>query len=136
MHNRSQAAAEIKQVHELSICQALVRQLDSIASEHPGCRVVTAHLQVGPLSGVDPQLLAEAFSFASAGSIAESAVLDIQESNIQVFCRKCDTQSDATSNKLICRQCGNWQTELISGHELILQQVELESDDLLELTIQ
>jgi len=119
----------VRQVHELAICQSLVGQLDEIAGDHPDKRVVVVHLQVGPLSGVVPELLEDAFPIASAGTAAENARLKFHNTSIRVHCPKCGADSDANTNNLTCSQCGNWQTELIAGDELILQQVELESDD-------
>lgn len=122
-------------MHELAICQSLIGQLDAIASDHPQKKIVVVHLQVGPLSGVVPELLRDAFPFASAGTAAENAELQFHESGVRVHCPKCGADSDASSNKLICGECGNWQTELIAGDELILQQVELDSDDSAELRV-
>lgn len=116
-------------MHELAICQSLIDQLNDIASDYPGRKIATVHIQVGPLSGVVPQLLKDAFPLASAGTVAENATLKCHASDIQVHCPKCGKDSEAGSNNMICHNCGNWQTELISGDELMLRQVELESQD-------
>ena len=117
-------------MHELAICQSLVSQLDEIAGDHPDKRIVIVHLQIGPLSGVVPELLQDAFPIASIGTAAENAELKFHNTNIRVHCSKCGADTDASSNNLTCSQCGNWQTELIAGDELILQQVELDSEEI------
>jgi hydrogenase nickel incorporation protein HypA/HybF len=117
-------------MHELAICQSLVDQLDQIASDHPDKRIVVVHLQIGPLSGVVPDLLQDAFPIASAGTPAEDAQLQFHDSDIEVHCPECGQTSTAQMNKLICAHCGNWQTQLVSGDELMLQQVELETKTL------
>ena len=114
-------------MHELSICQALVDQLEGIAAQHPGKQVAEVYLGIGPLSGVVPQLLNDAFSVARAGSCADAATLHIHESKIIVRCLSCSKQSPATANRLLCSHCGEWQTELVSGDELLLERVELEA---------
>ena len=116
-------------MHELAICQSLVNQLDEIAGDHPDKRIVIVHIQVGPLSGVVPELLQDAFPIASIGTAAENAELQFHNTGIRVHCSKCGADSDASSNNLTCSQCGDWQTELIAGDELILQQVELDSEE-------
>jgi hydrogenase nickel incorporation protein HypA/HybF len=114
-------------MHELSICQALVDQLEGIAAQHPGKQVADVYLGIGPLSGVVPQLLNDAFSVARAGTCASTAALHIHESEIIVRCLSCGKQSPAKANRLLCIHCGEWQTELVSGDELLLERVELET---------
>lgn len=113
-------------MHELSICQALIEQLEGIAAQHPGMRIAEVHLGIGPLSGVVPQLLVDAFSVASAGSCAETADMRIRESSIVVSCTSCGSQGAATANRLVCPYCGEWRTELVTGDELLLERVELD----------
>ncbi|MBG7601695.1 MAG: hydrogenase maturation nickel metallochaperone HypA [Gammaproteobacteria bacterium] len=114
-------------MHELSICQALVDQLEGIAAQHPGKQVADVYLGIGPLSGVVPQLLSDAFSVARAGSCASTATLHIHESEIIVRCLSCGKQSPAKANRLLCSHCGEWRTDLVSGDELLLERVELEA---------
>ena len=114
-------------MHELAICQALIDQLDTIAEQHANKQVVEVFLSVGPLSGVVPQLLIDAFSISAKGSCAEHAELNISASDIVVFCKKCNNESRAKINQLVCQSCGNWQTELLSGDEMLLERVELQA---------
>ncbi len=114
-------------MHELSICQALVDQLEGIAAQHPGKQVADVYLGIGPLSGVVPQLLSDAFSVARAGTCANAATLHIHENEIVVRCLSCGRESPAKANHLLCSHCGEWQTELVSGDELLLERVELEA---------
>ena len=113
-------------MHELAICQSLMEQIEGIALERNAKTVVTIIVGMGPLSGVEAQLLKNAYPIASAGTIAENAELVIEDLPIRVSCSKCGSESDALPNKLICKQCGDWQTTLISGDELLLMSVELE----------
>ena len=52
--------------------------------------------------------------------------LDIENMPIRVKCNECGKESTVTPNKLLCRHCGDWRTNLISGNELMLLRVELE----------
>ena len=113
-------------MHELAICQSLMDQIENIALERNAKTVTTIIVGMGPLSGVEAQLLKNAYPIASAGTIAEHAELIIEDLPIRVSCSKCGCESDALPNKLICKQCGDWQTTLISGDELLLMSVELE----------
>jgi len=114
-------------VHELSVCLSILDQVRSIAAEHNADRVQRIELRIGPLSGVEVDLLRSAWPLASAGTIAVDADLMIDEADIVVRCESCDTESPALANRLVCGACGDFRTTVISGDEMILQRVELES---------
>ena len=113
-------------MHELAICQSLMEQVESIALERNAQCVTSIVIGMGPLSGVEAQLLKNAYPIASAGTIAEEAELIIEALPVRVKCSQCGGESDALPNKLICKQCGDWRTTLISGDELLLMSIELE----------
>ena len=112
-------------MHELAVCQALMEQIESIALEEQADHVTAIHLGIGPLSGVEPRLLEQAFSIARAGSIAADAELVIASMPIQVSCKQCGQLTEALPSRLVCGSCGDWRTSLVSGDELQLLQVEL-----------
>ena len=113
-------------MHELAICQSLIDQVEGIALEHNAQSVTAIVIGMGALSGVESQLLKNAYPVASAGTIAEEAELVIEHLPIKVKCTQCGSESDALPNKLICKQCGDWRTTLLSGDEMMLLKVELE----------
>jgi len=114
-------------MHELAICQVLMNQVESIAAERNARSVVSIVVGMGPLSGVEAQLLEHAYPVASAGTVAEGAELVIENLPVRIKCTECGKESEASPNKLICKACGDWRTTLISGDELMLMRVELET---------
>jgi hydrogenase nickel incorporation protein HypA/HybF len=116
-------------MHELAICQALMSQIEVIASDNQAVRVTTITLGLGQLSGVEENLLRHAYPVASAGTVAEGADLIIRTSPIKVHCTTCGKESTAKPNRLVCGHCDGWRTELISGDELLLIRVELDKRD-------
>ena len=115
-------------MHELAICQALMNQVESIAAERNARSVVSIVVGMGPLSGVEAQLLKHAYPVASAGTVAEGAELVIENLPVRIKCTHCGSESDALPNKLVCKACGDWRTTLISGDELMLMRIELETE--------
>jgi hydrogenase nickel incorporation protein HypA/HybF len=113
-------------MHELAICQALMNQIEHLAAERNARSVVSIVIGMGPLSGVEAQLLKHAYPVASAGTVAEGAELVIESLPVRVSCSQCGAESEALPNKLVCKACGDWRTTLISGDELMLMSVELE----------
>ena len=75
------------------------------------------------------RLLERAYEVARAGTLAEDAILTIEESPVRVYCPRCGNESEATPQRLLCGSCGDWRTEVVSGDELLLMSVELVSPD-------
>ena len=113
-------------VHELAICQGMLRQVMDIVRQEQARSVTRILVQVGPLSGVEPRLLAQAFPIASAGTPAAGARLVLESLPVRVRCEQCGAESDALPNRLLCGACGDYHTRLLSGDELLLASVELE----------
>ncbi len=115
-------------MHELSVCHALIAQVESIVRQHHAQGVRTIRLRIGPLCGVDPDLMVHAFPLARAGTLAEGADLVIERLPIRVRCGQCGAESEAAANRLLCAHCGDWHTQIISGDEMLLENLELETD--------
>ena len=115
-------------MHELSVCQALIEQVARIARDNDARRVVSIVVTVGPLSGVEPQLLEHAYPIASAGTVAEDARLVIETAPVRVRCRSCGAETDAQANRLLCGACDDWRVDVIRGEEMVLSRVEIETE--------
>ena len=111
-------------MHELSVCQELVMQVERIAREHQA-QVSSITIRLGPLSGVERALLEQAYPLAVAGTCLSAARLVIDSLAVRVHCRNCHEDTDAAPNRMLCANCGDWRTELLSGDELQLASVEL-----------
>ena len=106
---------------------ALLEQVTALASERSASNVVRIELDIGPLSGIEAELLRNAYPIAAADTIAESAELIIHEVDIVVRCSECDAETMAVPNRLVCGACGNFRTKVVSGDEMILKRLELEA---------
>ena len=111
-------------MHELSVCNSLLSKVEEIALQNNVDRVVRVNLQIGSLSGIEPRLLEQAFPIASKGTLAETAELHIEHIPVRVRCPECASETDCTPNNMICSTCGNEQTQLLSGDEMILESIE------------
>jgi hydrogenase nickel incorporation protein HypA/HybF len=115
----------ITPVHELAICQAVLSQVLAVASSRNARHIGRVTLRIGPLAGVEPQLLVTAFPIVAAGTPAEGAFLEIEDAPVQVRCQVCGSTSDALPNRLLCGACGGWRVALVAGDEMLLARVEL-----------
>jgi len=120
-------------VHELAVAQALVEQVDAVIDQHQASRATLIRVCIGPLAGVVPDLLATAFPLAAAGSRMEHAELEFTHAPIRVHCQTCGAETEAAMNRLLCGACGDWHTRILSGNELLLESVELETAPALPL---
>lgn len=115
-------------MHELSVCQALIDQVEDVARQHHATRIMSIVVRVGPLAGIEDGLLLRAFSLAKAGTVAGDAELVVENSPVRVRCEQCGKETDVTPTCLVCGLCGAWRIQLISGDELLLASVELEKE--------
>lgn len=116
-------------MHELSICQALLEQVNQQAKHHNATRVTRIVLRVGPLSGVDPGLLADAFSVIRHGTVASDALLVTELQSVRIRCNTCFHEAETSAQWLACPQCQSNQTTLIGGDELLLATMDLEINE-------
>jgi len=112
-------------MHELSICEALLTHVTDIVQQQQADYASDITVQVGALSGVEADLLERAFSVARIGTVAENAQLHIETLAIKIKCKKCNAETEAAVNRLLCGECGHWHTRVIAGEELLLRQVEV-----------
>ena len=112
-------------MHELSVCQSLLNEVDRIAALHGARSVTEIVVAVGPLSGIEPRLLERAFHVARSGTIADRAALVFEHTTVVVWCKDCENETLVVANALLCGECGTWQVKLRSGDEMILKRLEL-----------
>ena len=116
-------------MHELTVCQGLMREVMRVAEDQHAERVLSITLRVGPLAGVEPALIESAYPLAAAGTCAAGARLLIERTALEVRCLACGQTSEVEVSSLLCRACGSWRVEVISGEELVLASLELERAD-------
>jgi hydrogenase nickel incorporation protein HypA/HybF len=109
----------------MAVCQALLSQVAQIAQQHGAEAVACITVEIGPLSGVEPEQLRRAFAVMRAGSGSAAAELLIETVAVEVHCLACGADSETPVNRLVCRTCGGFRTRVIAGDELRLRRIEL-----------
>ncbi len=112
-------------VHELSVCQALLIQVEDLARRQAAASVVRITIECGPLSGVEPTLLKDAFAIMRLGGIAAAAELSVVSARVSIECMECGARDEARPNRLVCGVCGGFRTRVIAGDELRLRRIEM-----------
>jgi hydrogenase nickel incorporation protein HypA/HybF len=114
-------------MHELSIALSIL-ELAEEEGERRGGRVAAIHLKLGRLCGVVKDALASAYEIAREGTALAQAELVIEEAPLLIHCSACAAdQKLESSYELRCPVCGDLSSEIVSGRELEVRALEIES---------
>ena len=110
-------------MHEYSLVSAMVDRIEREARERQAVAVHRLAVRIGAVSGVEPELFASAFTLVKQG-LLENAVLDIRSAAAQWACPGCSAAIPA-GGPLRCAAC-DVPAKLVSGDEILLEQIEME----------
>ena len=116
-------------MHEYSLAQALLRQVDVLRQERCARRVLAVNVRIGEFAGVDPDLLKSAFIDLSSETAAHGACLKIDLISLTVYCKACGRESNVIRYRFACPHCRCRSVEISGGEELLLESVTLECCD-------
>jgi len=115
-------------VHEFTLAQGLMAQLQELAREHHAKRVTAVKVAIGPFSGI----VVDSFRFgfeciSSESDLTRGASLEIETVAPTFMCCSCDKKFEAQSCYAgRCPHCNGDNVIPFGGNELILLQVEME----------
>ena len=115
-------------MHELSIAEALQKQVSAWIKEHGG-RVKRVTVELGRLCGVDPAGLKSVWPVAAAGSgdpALRGVELELVELPLRFVCPTCGARCEAERLVWSCAACGAEPLRREGGNELLLKELELE----------
>lgn len=114
-------------MHEMSLVRALLVQVDELCTSHGGEAVREVRLEVGPLSGVEPELLSIAFD-RLRGDTASTATaqLFLDEVPLEARCVTCSQVFQPQAFRFHCPTCGGFETEITRGDGVLLESVLLD----------
>ena len=110
-------------MHEYSLVRALVDRVEQEARARRATAVSRLAVRIGALSGVEPDLLASAFTLCREGILA-GAELDIRRSEAAWSCPDCESAIPEGA-PLRCPAC-DAPAKLVSGDEILLERIEME----------
>lgn len=114
-------------MHELSIALGILDAAEEEMRRHTG-RVAAVHLKLGRLSGVVKEALVSAYELAREGTLLEQAELVIEEVPILLHCSACAAEATpASPYEMRCPTCGALTPDVVSGRELEVCALEIES---------
>jgi hydrogenase nickel incorporation protein HypA/HybF len=111
-------------MHEYSLAQALIQRVEHEAREHGASAVHRVTVRIGPLSGVEPDLLVTAYGHLRVGTLCADAELDLNGEDVVWRCEACGVAL-VPGAALCCPDCG-MPARLAGGNALVLERIELE----------
>ncbi|MBI3932058.1 MAG: hydrogenase maturation nickel metallochaperone HypA [Acidobacteria bacterium] len=114
-------------MHEYSVAQALIDRAAHEARARGALRVLGLTVQVGQLSGVEPDLLLSAYEICRVGTVCQDAALAVGRVDAQWSCPRC-AATIAPGDVLRCPRCAA-PACLARGGELLLERIEIEVAD-------
>lgn len=114
-------------MHELSIAQALVDEVEQIRIRENAAGVVSVTVDIGALSGVEQDSLEFVFPLATDGTGMANAVLVIRKTDAEVTCDECGNESRPSLENIRCGVCGSEQVRITGGRSVIIKSVELQT---------
>lgn len=76
-------------MHEYSLVEALVTRVEEEARKRQATRIVSLHVRVGSMAGVDPELFQTAYDTFRAGTICADAPLTLRRVPATWACPRC-----------------------------------------------
>lgn len=111
-------------MHELSLCEALVREVEALLRREGAARATRVTVSVGALSGVEPDALVFAFPLAAENTACTGAELVVARVPARLRCRACGATSETHTPWAACPACGSLETELSGGRDFLLTGLE------------
>lgn len=113
-------------MHEMSLMQDVLEIIQEAAREKKFGTVKTVWLEIGALSGVDPQAMSFCFDAVMQGSVADGAILEILHKPGLARCMKCAKEVEISARFDACPLCGGFELQVTGGAEMRVKELEVE----------
>lgn len=112
-------------MHEMAICESILDVMETEARSQAFARVTRVRLAIGALSGVEIAALRFGFDAVTRGSLADGAVLEIDEVPGTAWCFECEKAVEVTSRLDPCPQCGGYRLQVTGGQDMTIKELEV-----------
>lgn len=121
-------------MHEAGIAEGILSAaLASLPKDRPGkMKILKIVISAGVLSGVEEESLTMYLTALSEGTVAQGARLEMKIAPAKLVCRSCGASIDYDSAgpvEITCRQCGGPNGLEGGRDEIVLETLEVETDD-------
>ncbi|TWU08801.1 Hydrogenase/urease nickel incorporation protein HypA [Symmachiella macrocystis] len=115
-------------MHEISLVRSLLKQVERLCKQNDGTAVEQIEVEIGPLSGVEPLLVREAFEILSFGTGCAGSRFVIHEVPLKARCSDCQAEFELPSFVFVCSGCQSRAIQITSGNEFRLLNVTIQAN--------
>ena len=110
-------------MHELGICDALLKMVRNIAEEEELEVISRITVEVGSLSGVVPAYMSDCWVAVTDGTELQDVEFVVEELEGTARCMDCGEEFAADINRLRCPGCGGEKLVPLTGRDLTLKEI-------------
>jgi hydrogenase nickel incorporation protein HypA/HybF len=115
-------------MHEFSLMQSVLEQVDTAAKEAGAQRVTVVRLIIGDMAEVVEDAMEFAFEALTPDTLSAGAQLVITTVKPRSRCTVCEHEFEHDRHHWSCPSCDSLATELLAGRELYIDSVEVDID--------
>ena len=105
-------------MHEMSIAESVLGIVEDTARKEGFSRVKEVRLEIGRLAAVEVEALRFCFDAVVRGSLAEGALLAIDETPGTAWCFDCSKPVEVAARGEPCPACGGSKLQVSGGTEM------------------
>lgn len=105
-------------MHEMSLAEGVLQIVENTAHAQGLQRVTELRLEIGRLSGVEPEALRFCLDVVLKGSLADTAQVEFIEIPGQGWCMQCELAMPIETLFDPCPHCGGYQIHITGGREM------------------
>lgn len=113
-------------MHEMSLCESVLDILQDNAKSQGFERVKIVWLEIGALSGVEPEAMRFCFDAITRNTLADRAKLEIIMVPGDAWCMQCSKTVQVEQRFDLCPECGSYQLQVTSGEDMRIKELEVE----------
>jgi hydrogenase nickel incorporation protein HypA/HybF len=113
-------------MHEMSLAESVREIVDETARANGARRVAAVRLEIGRLAQVEIKAMRFAFEVVKRGSLADTARLEIVETDGTAWCMRCAETVVIAQRGDGCPKCDSFQLQVTGGDRMRVMDIEIE----------
>ena len=112
-------------MHEMALAESVLQIIEDCALKQRFARVKSVWLEIGALSGVEPEAMRFCFDAVMRGSVAEGAQLEIIAIPGSGWCMRCEDTVAMPERYAACPRCQGYALQPSGGMEMRVKELEV-----------
>ncbi len=113
-------------MHEMAIAEGIMDVALDTLKANEGTIIHAIQVQIGALSGVEPEALHFCFDAVTQGTAAEGAKLEIETIPMKGRCLDCHREFSMEQYRHVCPHCESFAVEELQGRELRVASIDMD----------